>query len=166
MNIAIIVCHTLDGVIGNNGRMPWHLPKDLKRFKHITLNHPIIMGRKTFQSLPNQKPLPQRQNIILSRSGFTIEGCETAESIAHLNAFVGEQECFVIGGHQIYQLFMPHAHRIYRTVLETHIDGDAYFPDFDSNHWQIVKQELCSVDQNHPYPMRFEILDRIHPHCT
>lgn len=165
MSVSIIVCHTKDRVIGIDGKMPWHLPRDLKRFKQITLQHPVVMGRKTFESLP-LAPLPQRQNIVLSRNGFNADGCTTVCSLNEIKAIT--ENYFIIGGEQIYKLFLPWASRIYRTILDTSDkEGDTFFPEIDEDEWKIVEEpESYPADQDNLYTMRFEVLERLQPHST
>lgn len=163
MNLSIIACHSQNRVMGINGKMPWHQSADLKRFKEITLGHPVIMGRKTFQSL--QKPLPERHNIILSRKGITTPpDCEVISSPDALGELIGNRECFVIGGAEIYRLFWNQTKYIYRTLLDANIDGDTYFPQINKNEWRIQADGKYAADENNDYNMRFEKLQRIsHP---
>ncbi len=160
MNLSIIACYSQNRVIGMNGKMPWRLSADLRRFKKITLGHPIVMGRKTFQSLA--KPLPGRRNIILSRSGIAAPpACEVISSPAALGELIGSRECFVIGGAETYRLFLGRAQRIYRTRLDVTIAGDTYFPQIDESEWTVCADGEHAADENNDYAMRFEKLERI-----
>jgi dihydrofolate reductase len=143
--IALVVAVSRNGVIGRAGRLPWHISSDLKLFKAITLGKPIIMGRKTWESLP-RKPLPGRLNIIITRqSSFRAEGAEVASDAQSALAIAGNpEEIAVIGGGEIYQMFLPMANRIYYTEVNADVDGDTYFTKPDVKHWSESKTE--------PYP--------------
>jgi dihydrofolate reductase len=142
MSLSIIAAMTDDGVIGRDNKLPWHLSDDLKRFKEITMGHPIIMGRKTFDSLKN--PLPGRHNIIVSRNptrrylGATVVG-SLEEALDHFGAV--DEELFVIGGAQIFELALPDVDTLYLTIIHHKIEGDTYFPKFDlENNFRIVEK--------------------------
>ena len=130
MLVSAIVAMSLEGVIGIGNELPWHLRDDLRNFKAVTLGKPIIMGRKTFDSIG--KPLPGRTNIVLSRDAdLIIAGCTTATVLADaLSAAqtVGDSEAVVIGGSEIYAISMPYLQRIYLTLVECKLSGDAWFP--------------------------------------
>ncbi|MBM6993721.1 MAG: dihydrofolate reductase [Prevotella sp.] len=142
MTISIIVAIAKNRAIGFQGQMPWHLPEDLKHFKKLTLNHSIIMGRKTWESLPNGA-LPKRRNIVVSRSVEKLEGGEVFSSLEDaLEACKTEEEVFIIGGGTIYQQAMPLAHRIYLTSVDTvPAEADTFFPEIDERQWQQTKKE-------------------------
>ena len=129
MSICIIAAMSENLVIGRSGDLPWHLPDDFARFKEITTAHPIVMGRKTFDSI-GAKPLPNRQNIIVSRnSDYRPSGIDVAASLDAALALAGEQgEIFICGGEQIYRLALPLANRLYLTIVHAEIEGDTYFP--------------------------------------
>jgi dihydrofolate reductase len=141
MRIALIVAVSENGVIGNNNKLPWHLPEELKYFRKITSGKPIIMGRKTFESMGN-RPLPHRRNIILTRSQFAAPDCVVVGSIEEaLAAAAGNiDEVMVIGGAQIYQSFLPIARRIYLTTIHQQCTGDTYFPTVDWREWQKISE--------------------------
>ena len=122
-------------VIGNKGALPWHLPEDLKRFRSLTMGHPIIMGRKTHESIG--RPLPGRRNIVVSHNRqLVIDGVETAPSLqAALDMVGGADEVFVIGGQQIYQATLPLADRIELTRIDSDFEGDVLFPEIDPERW-------------------------------
>ncbi len=135
--VAIIAAVASNGVIGSANALPWRLPEDLKRFKALTLGHPVIMGRKTFESIG--RPLPGRRNIVISRNAaFSAEGCETAASLdAALAACAGTtDEVFVIGGGQIYAEALPVSDKLYLTEIKAEVDGDTRFPGFDRSAWR------------------------------
>ena len=141
--VVLIAAVSRNGVIGKGGKLPWHLPDDLKRFKALTLGHAIIMGRKTFDSIG--RPLPKRRNLVVSRqAGFHHEGVEVFSSLekaleaAH---FGGDESPFVIGGAEIYAAALPLATRLELTELRELVDGDTYFPPIDPLAWQLVSRE-------------------------
>ena len=138
-------------VIGNNNALIWHIPEDLKRFKALTMGKPVIMGRKTFESIVSQlgKPLPGRENIVISQSGFTAPGASIYKTLPEALAYaktLNAEEVFIIGGAQIYALALPLADKLYITKIHKTYQGDAYFPDFDSKIWQKKKEENCAGD--------------------
>ncbi len=138
--LAIIAALDRNRVIGCDGRLPWRLSEDLKRFKQLTLGHPVIMGRKTYESILSAigKPLPQRETIVVtSRVGYMAPGCRVAASFEQaLSLAAGKAEVFVIGGAQIYAIALPLARRLYLTEIDAEFAGDAFFPAFDRQLWQ------------------------------
>ena len=167
MKLALIVAMAQNRVIGVNNKLPWYLPNDLKYFKAITMGKPIIMGRKTYDSIG--KPLPGRTNIIITRDqNYSAEGCSIvhsldqaltlAESVAVID---GQEEVIVIGGEQIYQLALPRADRLYLTRVIANISGDAYFPEIDSGDWQETASEGFEAEGPNPYDYSFTVLDRV-----
>lgn len=145
MTVTIIAALGRNRVIGKNNRMPWHISDDLKRFKTLTLGHPVIMGRKTYESLG--RPLPGRDSIVVTHSpDFSAPACRVVHSVeAALAAAGGTGEVFVIGGAEIYALALPLADRLQLTEVDAAIDGDAYFPDFDRSAWREVSREPGST---------------------
>jgi dihydrofolate reductase len=143
--ITIIAALARNRVIGKDDRMPWHISEDLKRFKALTLGHPVVMGRKTFQSIG--KPLPGRDNIVVTRShALAAPGCRVVHTLAEaLAAAQGAAEVFVIGGAEIYALALPLADRLLLTEVDAAVDGDAYFPDFDRGAWREISREPGSA---------------------
>lgn len=141
MIISLIAAMSENGVIGNNNALPWHLPEDLKYFKQVTLGKPIIMGRKTYESMGN-KPLPGRLNIILTQSkDFYAPGCQVVHSIeAAIQAAGAVEEIMVIGGANIFQQFLSYASRIYLTVVHQTYSGDTYFPNLNLQEWEVVSE--------------------------
>ena len=128
MKLAIISALARNRVIGRNGKLPWHLPEDLKRFKRLTTGHPVLMGRKTWEALG--QPLKGRRNIVLTSR--TLQGAETVDSVADaLDILRDEDLVFVIGGGQIYAQFLTRADFLYLTVLDRDYEGDAYFPPYE-----------------------------------
>ena len=139
--IYLIAAVAKNGVIGANGKLPWHLPEDLKHFKNLTLGHPVIMGRRTWDSLG--KPLPGRENIVISRkAGFEAPGASVASSVeAAVALCTGEPVAFVIGGAGIYSAALPLADGIVLTELQRDYEGDTRFPDWDRKAWRMSQKE-------------------------
>ena len=144
--LALIAAIAANGVIGSDNALPWRLPEDLKRFKALTLGHPVIMGRKTYESIG--RPLPGRRNIVVTRNAdWRTEGCETAASLeAALAACGGAEEVFVIGGAQLYAAALPLARRLYLTEIRADFPGDARFPAFDRDAWRETSRERHRQD--------------------
>ncbi len=167
--ITLVVARARDNVIGANGDLPWRLSDDLKRFKALTLGKPVIMGRKTWDSLPI-KPLPGRLNIVLTRDGsFQGKGalaCETftdAVQIAREQASEdGMGEICVIGGAALFDLALPRAGRIYLTEVDASPGGDVFFPAFDETQWTEVQCERYPADDRNQYASTFRVLERRH----
>ena len=139
--IYLIAAVARNGVIGANGKLPWHLPDDLKHFKNLTLGHPIIMGRRTWESLG--KPLPGRENIVVSRTaGFEAPGASAASSVeAAVALCAGEAVAFVIGGAEIYAAALPLADGLVLTEIQKDYEGDTRFPDWDREAWRVSQKE-------------------------
>jgi dihydrofolate reductase len=137
--ISLVYARSRNGVIGADGGLPWHIPSDLKRFKATTLGKPIIMGRKTWDSLP-RKPLPGRLNIVLTRHrDFAAEGALVVHDVEQALPVAGDvPEVCVIGGGEIYALFFGQANRIYETVVDVDVAGDTYAPELDPAEWQEI----------------------------
>jgi dihydrofolate reductase len=140
--VSLVYARSRNGIIGADGGLPWHIPSDLKRFKDTTLGKPVIMGRKTWESLP-RRPLPGRQNIVISRRpGFMAEGAETARSPQDALRIAGDvPEVCVIGGGEIYDQFLALADRIYLTEVDMDVAGDTRAPDLESAEWLEVQRE-------------------------
>jgi len=158
--ISIIVAASTNNVIGANGDLPWRLSADLKHFKAITMGKPIVMGRKTWDSIG--RPLPGRQNIVITRQAdFVAEGCNvvasTEEAIA---ATAGADEIMVIGGSQVYSLFLPAAGRLYLTRVHAEIEGDAFFPEIDESVWRLVGDDSHSSDDRNAFDYSFRTYER------
>ena len=131
MTLSIITAMSQNRVIGNKNRLPWHLPEDLKHFKRLTMGHPVIMGRKTYESIG--RLLPKRQNVILTRDKtYRIEGATVIHSLEEaLALFPADENVFVIGGADVYRQALPHVTYIYLTLIHKDVEGDAYFPEVD-----------------------------------
>jgi dihydrofolate reductase len=157
--VTLIVAMAKNRAIGKDNALPWHIPEDLKRFKALTMGHPIIMGRKTFDSIG--RPLPGRRNIVISRNRtLAIPGVDVAGSLEEaLAACSAEPELFVIGGEQIYAQALVHADRIEMTEIEQAVDGDAFFPPIDDAMWIETSSAAAASPANSP-GYRFRTLDR------
>lgn len=144
--ISIISAISKNNVIGLNNTLPWHLPEDLKHFKNLTTGKTVVMGRKTFESIG--KPLPNRTNIVLSRNNkeINIPGVITTNNIESL--IHSENEIFIIGGSEIYSLFLPYANKLYLTLIDEEYEGDTYFPDIDYEKWDMIKSEDHTSNNN------------------
>ena len=158
--ITLIVAVADNGVIGRDNTLPWHLPDDLKRFKRLTLGKPIVMGRKTFDSIG--KPLPGRHNIIVTRDpNYRREGVTVVhDSEAALRAAGEVPEIMVIGGAELFRTLLPRAGRLHLTRVHGNIEGDVVWPALDDREWSVVERESHSADERHAWPMTFEVWER------
>ena len=168
MTLSMVVAVSVNGVIGRDGDLPWRLSGDLKWFKRVTMGKPIIMGRKTYDSIG--RPLPGRTNIVVTRAAdFAAEGVITALSVMDAMR-IGEEaaaagkvdEVCIIGGAEIYRLFSAHADRLYLTIVHAHIEGDVSFPTLDWREWRGQPQMSISPDAKNDYAATMLMLDRIH----
>jgi len=159
MMISMIAAMAKNRVIGKDNQMPWHLPADFSWFKRCTMGKPIIMGRKTFESIG--RPLPGRQNIIISRQQLSIEGVDVVSSIekALSVAANNHQEVMIIGGGSLYSSCLPMANKLYITQIDEEIEGDTYFPYIDDS-WSETYREYYKKDNNNHYSMDFIILEK------
>ncbi len=139
--VSLIAAVAANGVIGRGGALPWRLPEDLKRFRALTLGHPVIMGRRTWESIG--RPLPGRRNLVVTRNAaWRAEGAETAPSLeAALAACAGADEAFIIGGAQLYGEALACAGRLYLTEIRAEYEGDARFPEYDRGEWRETQRE-------------------------
>lgn len=166
LRLALIVAKASNDVIGRGNALPWYLPNDLKYFKQVTLGKPIIMGRRTWESL--KRPLPGRTNIVITRqAGYeaagakVVPGLEQALTLAESVAFIeGRDEVVVIGGAQIYQQALPRTDRIYLTEVHADIEGDTHFPALDVSQWREIAREDFSAEGANPYDYSFVVYDR------
>lgn len=164
--ISLIVAVAENGVIGRDGTMPWRLSTDLKRFKSITVGHPVIMGRKTWDSL--KKPLPERANIIITRDkSFSREGAIVAHSFSEARKLAEEEavkaetdEIFVIGGGAIFKEALPFADRMYVTEILSSVEGDTFFPPFNPENWRALSSEMVPEGPKDTFPTRFVVYER------
>lgn len=149
--ISLIVAHDQNRVIGHENKLPWYLPGDLKYFKEQTMGKPMIMGRKTFESIG--KPLPGRRNIVVTRNvGFQHEGIEVATSVEEAIKLAGNvEEIMIIGGEQIFDLTLPIADRLYITYIEHTFEGDTYFPQYEDDWKMVSKSEPIETDAGYSF---------------
>jgi dihydrofolate reductase len=159
--ISIIVAIAENRGIGKNNDLLWHIAEDLKRFKRITSGHPVIMGKRTFESLP-RRPLPNRRNIVITDiPGEQIDGCEMAYSIEGAVAKCNPaEENFIIGGASVYRQFLPIADRLYLTMVHKSFDADVFFPDIDFSLWSLISREDFPADELNDFSYSNEIYDR------
>ena len=161
MKISLIAAMAENHVIGRNNQLPWRLPADLKRFKALTMGKPIVMGRKTWESLG--RPLPGRTNIVITRDiGYQAEGCVVVHSIDQaLEVAAGSDEVMVIGGAKLYQQMLDRADRLYLTLVKSDVEGDTWFPEFDLTQWHEVQREAHSRDDKNEFDYEFVLLERV-----
>lgn len=160
MRISIIAAMAKNRVIGVRNELPWRLPADMRRFRQITMGHPVLMGRKTHESIG--KPLPGRENIVLSRnSGYSAESCVVVHDVdAAIARCAADAEVMIIGGASFYAQVLPRAARMYLTYVHHDFEGDQYFPAFDECEWRESAREDFAADETNPYSFSFVTLDR------
>ncbi len=160
--ISIIVAIAENRAIGKNNDLLWHIPADLKRFKLITSGHPVIMGKRTWESLP-RRPLPNRRNIVITDiPGEVIDGCEMAYSITEAVAKCNPgEENFIIGGASVYRQFLPLANRLYLTFVKKSFEADVFFPEIDFSQWILVSKEEFQPDEVNDFSYTNETYNRI-----
>ncbi len=162
MIISAIVAVAKNNVIGRDNDIPWYLPSDLKYFKKMTLDHHIIMGRKSFESIG--RPLPKRTNIIITRNPFFIaSNCLVTNSVEEALAIAqdnGETEAFIIGGAQIYDLSKQYWDRLYLTEVDLEVEGDVRFPDFDMTEWTLTSESPQKADEKNEVDYNFKIYEK------
>jgi dihydrofolate reductase len=158
--ISLIVAMAHNRVIGKDNGMPWHLPADLKHFKAVTLGKPVIMGRKTFESIG--KALPKRRNLVVSRNpDYQAPGCEVIHSLEAALALVKDvPEVCIIGGAQLFEEALPQADRLYLTFIDLHVEGDTFFPDWNTIHWKEIAREFLPIGVENNCILEFLTLDR------
>lgn len=165
--ISIIVAVAANGVIGSGNQLPWRLPDDLKRFKALSLGKPIVMGRKTFDSIG--RPLPGRLNIVISRQpGLEIPGCRVVRSIeealaAAQSADPPAEEIVIVGGADIYRQILPRVQTIHLTRVHADVPGDVKFPELQEQEWREVAKEYHPADERHAHAFTFSTLQRVAP---
>ena len=159
--VSAIVAAAENNAIGKGNQLLWHLPNDLRFFKRTTQGHPIVMGRKTYESVG--KPLPNRRNIIITRQpDYTVDGAEVVHSLQEaLTLCVGKAEVFIVGGAEIYKQALPILGRIYLTRVHADVIGDAFFPDFAEREWVLVSEESHPADERHAYAYTFMVYERM-----
>lgn len=161
MKISVIVARTKNNVIGKGNEMPWHLPVDLAWFRQNTVGKPVIMGRKTYESIG--RLLPKRPNIILSRSEIIVEGAYVTQSLEQAvelaKNVANSDEMMIIGGGELFKQALPQAEQLYLTDIQAEIDGDTFF-EFDEENWTLIEEKWSEVDENNPYRCHFMVLKR------
>ena len=160
--LSLLVAASENNVIGKDNRLPWHLPNDLKYFKNQTWGMPILMGRKTFESIG--KPLQGRKSIVITRSREwkheSIDVVYSIDEAIEKAKTVGAKEIFVIGGAEIFKTAFQKAGRIYLTRVHQVFDGDAFFPEISSPKWSLVQNRFCSADEKNPFAHTFQVWER------
>jgi dihydrofolate reductase len=152
--IALVVAHAANRVIGRDGGLPWHLPSDMKHFRELTTGGTVVMGRKTYESIPERfRPLPGRRNVVLSRSRPDLPGAEVFASLPAALAAAGE-DCFVIGGGTTYAEALPLAGRVHATEVAGDVDGDTVFPPLDPAAWTCVSAAAPVSENGHTFAIR------------
>lgn len=157
LQITLVVAAAENNTIGKDNQMPWHLPNDFKYFKKNTIEHSVVMGRKTFESIG--KPLPDRRNIILTRNQqYLNPEVDVADSLMEALTYCrDEREVFIIGGADIFRQALPLAHKVLLTRVHADIAGDTFFPELSPSDWTLVSQERHSKDEKHAYDYTFEV---------
>jgi dihydrofolate reductase len=158
--VSGIVAMAENGVIGRKNRLPWHLPDDLQNFKRLTMGHSLVMGRKTFESIG--RALPGRRSIVVTRqAGYKVPvGVVVAGSVEEALELAEGSEVFVVGGSAIYREALPRITRLYVTLVETHVEGDAFFPELEPGEWRVVSEQAHPSDERHEFAFRFRVLER------
>jgi dihydrofolate reductase len=159
LSISYIVAMDIQQAIGLGNQLPWRLPADLAYFKKTTMNHTVLMGRKTYESIG--KPLPNRTNVILTQNReYEAEGCVIVHSIAEALDLAKTEEVFIIGGAEVFQLFLPFAERLYITLIEHEFEADTFFPEFDIEEWELQSSEDGINDAKNPYDYSFLVYEK------
>ena len=163
MRLSIIAAMSQNRVIGRDTRLPWHLPADWAHFKKLTMGHCLLMGRKTLESIG--RPLPGRTMVVVTRQRDYAPpgappGVRVAHSLEEALAMTAGDEVFIAGGAEIYRQTLPRVKRLYLTLVQATLEGDAYFPEFDEADWQLASQENYPADAKNPYPYGFLVYER------
>ena len=153
--ISLVCAMANNRVIGKDNKMPWHLPADLQHFKSVTMSKPIVMGRKTYESIG--RPSPGRQNVVISRnSEYKLEGCDVVTSIeSALELLSNHEEIMIIGGGFLYSKMIDKADKLFLTFIDLDVDGDTYFPEYEQLKLKLVSEIACLKDEKNPYNYRF-----------
>jgi len=163
MSVALIWAMASNRVIGLNNDIPWRgsLPADMAFFRRTTTGHTVLMGRKTFESI-GSKPLPNRRNVVMTRNPAALhEEVEAVSSIEEALERFGKEPLFVMGGSDIYKLFLPYADKLYMTRIKQDFEGDTFFPEFDLNEWRLAEHIPGERNEKNPYDYGFYIYERI-----
>lgn len=157
--ISIVVALDKNRGIGLKNGLPWTLPADLRHFKEVTMGHPIIMGRKTHESIG--RALPGRKNIIITRNeGYVAEGCEVVHSLEEAIALAGAGEVCIIGGGEIFVMALPMAQKLYVTEVDHVFSADVYFPEINPDEWKVVSRDSHKADEKNPHDYAFVVYER------
>lgn len=161
MIVSIVAAVAENGIIGRGDGLPWRLPADMRHFKELTIGHAVVMGRKTFDTLP--RPLGDRRNVVVTRDpGYQPAGADVVHSIEDaLQLLSGDEEVFIAGGGEIYRLALPYATRLYLTVVHAAFDGDTRFPDLNLDEWKLVESERHEADERHATAFSFVLYERV-----
>ncbi len=160
MELILIAAISRNNVLGFNGKIPWHIPEDMERLRNLTLGHPVIMGRKTYDSLPEKsRPLPKRKNIVLSNTLKPQTGIYVARSLDEALGLTEEKDSYVMGGRQVYELFLPYATRLEITQIERDFEGDVFFPITDWSKWH-RRTMISTTSRNQGIPYSFLTYER------
>jgi dihydrofolate reductase len=162
--ISYVVAMDRNRLIGTGDGLPWRLPDEMRRFKEITMGHPVLIGRKTFETIPQKfRPLEGRTNIVLTRQeAYKAPGCLVVNSLEEaLSVIAPDQELMVIGGAQLFGELMPVVDRLYLTEIDGEYTGSVYFPQIDENEWRETSREYHPRDDRHDSPFTFLVLDRV-----
>jgi dihydrofolate reductase len=162
--VSLVAAMAENRIIGRSGGLPWHLPDDLQHFKRLTVDHTVIMGRKTYDEM--KRPLANRRNVVITRNReFHPRGVTVVPSLDEALALgATEREVFVIGGGEIFREALPRAGRIYLTVVHAQIDGDTWFPEFESDGWVLEEEVDHPADDRHAWPFTFRTYRRLRGH--
>jgi dihydrofolate reductase len=160
MIVSLIAAVAENRIIGRGDELPWRLPADMRHFKELTTGHTVIMGRRTFETL--RQPLPNRRNVVVTRDReYRRTGAEIVHSIeGALSNARGDEEVFVAGGGEIYELALPHADRLYLTIVHAEFEGDTVFPDLNLEEWRLVESIRHNADEKHSIPFSFLTYER------
>ncbi|BAP15257.1 MULTISPECIES: dihydrofolate reductase [Alcanivorax] len=166
IRLSMMVAKATNNVIGRNNKLPWYLPNDLKYFKQVTFGKPVIMGRKTWESLKG--PLPGRTNIVITRQpAYQAEGAKVVATVddaitmAENVAFIeGQEEAVIMGGAEIYALALAQTQRLYLTEVHAEVDGDTFFPEYDKGEWEEIAREDFPAEGPNPYDYSFVVYER------
>ncbi|HZH64676.1 MAG TPA: dihydrofolate reductase [Flavisolibacter sp.] len=162
MILSLLVAASENNVIGKDNKLPWHLPNDLKYFKNLTWGMPILMGRKTFESIG--RPLPGRKSIVITRNNDRqyagVDIVHSIEEAVQKAEAYGVKEIFVIGGAEIFGTALPQAHRVYLTRIHQEFDGDVYFPEIRNTDWNLASSRFCEADEKNKYDHTYQVWER------
>jgi len=158
--ISLIFAIGKNNAIGYNNKLPWYLPADFAYFKRVTMGRPVIMGRKTFESIG--KPLPGRINIVITRStSFSRDGCIVVDSVDKAIEYTKDKETFIIGGLEIYRSFLPLADKLYITEIDEDFEADTFFPEIDYSRWKLVESRPGVKDEKNLFDYKFLVYEAI-----